>query len=102
LAKAVRRIAAAGRRVQAAGGATRTKVRDRNRCAGARARAIGAKLRLRAVQTRDEAQAVVRRITGELAGLAERAATDAEVLLGNARRALARAQVKAAQLGRCP
>ena len=34
LAKAVRRIAAAGRRVQAAGGATRTRVRDRSRAAG--------------------------------------------------------------------
>jgi IS5 family transposase len=98
LAKAVRRIAAAGRRVQAAGGATRTRVRDRSRSAGARAREIGAKLRLRAAQTRDEAQAVVKRITGELAGLAERAATEAEALLGNARRALRRAQTKAAQL----
>jgi transposase, IS5 family len=98
LAKAVRRIAAAGRRVQAAGGATRTKVRDRSRSAGRRAREIGAKLRLRAAQTRDEAQAVVRRITGELAGLAERAATDAEQLLDNARRALRRAQAKAAEL----
>ena len=36
LAKAVRRIAAAGRRVQAAGGASRTKVRDRSRSAGRR------------------------------------------------------------------
>jgi hypothetical protein len=59
-------IAAAARRVQAAGGATRTRVRDCGRSAGARARAIGAKPRLRAAQTRDEAQAVVRRITGEL------------------------------------
>jgi IS5 family transposase len=41
---------------------------------------------------------VVARITGELAGLAERAATDAEALLSNARRALARAQAKATQL----
>ena len=95
LAKAVRRIAATGRRVQAAGGATRTRVRDRSRAAGARAREIGAKLRLRAAQTRDQAQAVVRRITGELADLAERAATDAEQLLGNARRALRRAQARA-------
>src|SRR3954463_16761660 len=77
LAKAVRRIAAAGRRGQAAGGATRPKFRARSRSAGRRAREIGAKLRLRAAQTRDEAQAVVRRITGELAGLAERAAADA-------------------------
>ena len=98
LAQAVRRIAAAGRRVQAAGGATRTRVRDRSRSAGARAREIGAKLRLRAAQTRDEAQAVVKRITGELAGLAERAATEAEALLGNARRAVRRAQTKAAEL----
>jgi transposase, IS5 family len=98
LARAVRRIAAAGRRIQAAGGATRTRVRDRSRCAGARAREIGAKLRLRAAQTRDEAQAVVRRITGELARLAERAAADAEQLLLNARRALRRARVKGAEL----
>ena len=41
LAKAVRRIAATGRRIQAAGGATRTRVRDRSRSAGARAREIG-------------------------------------------------------------
>ena len=98
LAKAVRRIATAGRRVQAAGGATRTRMRDRSRSAGQRARAIGAKLRLRGAQARDEAQAVVRRVTGELAGLAERAATEAEELLVNARRALRRAQAKAAEL----
>src|SRR3954454_12070065 len=97
LAKAVRRIAAAGRRVQAAGGATRTKVRDRSRSAGARAREIGAKLRLRGAQGRDEAQATVRRVTGELAGLAERAARDAEKLLVNARRALHRAHRAAAK-----
>ena len=97
LAKAVARIAAVGRRVQAAGGATRTKVRDRSRSAGTRARSIAAKLRLRAAQTRDEAQAAVQRITGELAGLAERAAVEAEVLLANARRALRRARLKAEQ-----
>ena len=91
LAKAVRRIGVAGRRIQAAGGAVRTRLRDRSRSAGTKARAIGAKLRLRAAQTRDEAQTAVRRITGELAGLAERTATEAEKLLGNARRALRRA-----------
>src|SRR5687768_1111263 len=77
--------------MQAAGGATRTRLRDRSRTAGARAREIGAKLRLRAVQGRDEAQATVRRVTGELADLAERAAAEAEKLLVNARRALRRA-----------
>src|ERR687897_1073482 len=98
LAKAVRRIGVAGRRIQGARGAVRTRLRDRGRAAGTKARAIGAKLRLRAAQTRDQAQAAVRRITGELAGLAERTATEAEKLLGNARRALRVAQARAAAL----
>jgi len=86
LAKAIRRIAVTGRRIQAAGGATRTSVRDRSRAAGKRAHGIAAKLRMRSAQGKDEAHAVVKRITGELADLAERAATDAERLLSNARR----------------
>ena len=98
LARAVRRIAVTGRRVQAAGGATRTRLRDRSRSAGKRAHGIAAKLRLRGAQGRDEAQQTVRRITGELAGLAERAAADAQRLLTNARRALRRAQLQAEQL----
>jgi IS5 family transposase len=98
LAKAVRRIAVTGRRIQAAGGATRTRVRDRSRSAGKRAHGIAAKLRLRSAQGKDEAQATVRRITAELATLAERSVTDAEALLANARRALRRAQAKAEAL----
>ena len=98
LAKAIRRIAATGRRIQAAGGATRTRVRDRSRAAGTRAYGIAARLGLRGAQGREEAQATVRRITGELAGLAERAAADAERLLANARDALRRAKAKAAKL----
>jgi IS5 family transposase len=98
LAKAIRRIAATGRRIQAAGGAKRTRVRDRSRSAGRRAHAIAAKLRTRAAQGREEAQAVVQRVTGELAGLAERAATGAQRLLANARQALRRAQARAAGL----
>jgi len=98
LAKAIRRIAVTGRRVQATGGATRTRLRDRSRAAGKRAHGIAAKLRLRSAQGRDEAQATVQRITGELAELAERAANDAEKLLANARRALHRAQAKAQAL----
>ncbi|MGO9144488.1 MAG: transposase, partial [Streptosporangiaceae bacterium] len=98
LAKAVRRIAATGRRIQAAGGATRTRVRDRSRSAGKRAHAIASKLGLRGAQRREEAQATVLRVTGELADLAERAARDAARLLANARRALRRAQAKAAAL----
>lgn len=98
LAKAVRRIAVTGRRIQAAGGATRTRVRDRSRSAGKRAHGIAAKLRLRSAQGKDEAQATVRRITAELVALAERVATDAEALLANARRALRRAQATAEAL----
>lgn len=98
LAKAVRRIAATGRRIQAAGGATRTRVRDRSSSAGTRAYGIAAKLLLRTAAGRDEAQATVRRITGELVGLAERAARDAERMLTNARRALRRAQLTAQRL----
>jgi IS5 family transposase len=67
LAKAVRRIAATGRPIQAAGGATRTRVRDRGRAAGRRAHGIAAKLRTRAAQGREETQASVQRITGQLA-----------------------------------
>jgi transposase, IS5 family len=97
LARAVRRIATTARRVQAAGGATRTRLRDRSRAAGTRARQIGAKLRLRTTQGRDEAQATVRRVTGELAELAELAAADAEKLLVNARRALRHADRSATE-----
>jgi len=97
LAKAVRRIAATQKRIQAVGGSTRTKVRDRSRAAGKRAHAIGFKLRSRSAAGRDEALAAVRRTTGELADLAETAAKDAERLLANAKQALRRARAKAAE-----
>jgi IS5 family transposase len=93
LAKAIRRIAATGKRIQAAGGAVGTQVRDRSRSAGKRAHAIAAKLRMRS--GREEAQAVVVRVTGELAELAATAADEAQRLLINAKRALRRAQAKA-------
>jgi transposase, IS5 family len=98
LAKAVRRIAATGRRIQAAGGAVRTKTRDRSRAAGRRAHELAFKLRSRNAAGRDEALAVVRRKTGELADLAEVAAAEAEQLLANAKRALRKARAKAAAL----
>jgi IS5 family transposase len=98
LARAIRRIAATGRRIQAAGGATRTRVRDRSRAAGKRAHAIAARLRSRAAQARDDKQAAVARATGELAELAGRAAADARRLLASACRALRRAEAKAAAL----
>jgi transposase, IS5 family len=67
LAKAIGTMARTMTRIRAAGGATRTRVRDRRRSAGRRARSIAAKLKLRGQQQRDQAQAAVRRITGELA-----------------------------------
>jgi transposase, IS5 family len=73
-------------------------VRNNTRAAGRRAHAIAAKLRSRAAQAREEKQAVVLRVTGELAGLAERAAREARRMLDGGRRALRRAAAKAAAL----
>jgi IS5 family transposase len=95
LAKAIGRIAATTRRIQAAGGAVRTKVRNRSRAAGRRAHQIGFKLRSRSAAGRDEALAAVRRVTGELADLAETAVRDAEAVVANAKRALRGARAKA-------
>src|SRR5262249_16467641 len=78
-------------RIKAAGGATRTRVRDRRRSAARRAHAIGSKLRLRGQAHRDEAPAVVVRITGELAGIAEQSIRDAAAVVRNATYALRRA-----------
>jgi transposase, IS5 family len=88
LAKAVGGIAKAVKRIQFAGGATRTRVRDRSRSAGQRARSIAAKLRLRGAAAREEGQAAVLRITEELAGIADAAMADAQAVLRNARRAV--------------
>jgi transposase, IS5 family len=90
LARAVIKIGRLVRRIRAAGGATRTAFRDRSRGAGTKVRAIGAKLKLRGAAAKDEAQSTVLRITGELAGMAQRSSRDAEQVLGNARRALRR------------
>ena len=91
LAKAVAKIARTVDRIKADGGARRTRSRDRRRAAGRRARSIAGKLKLRGAQQRDEAQATVQRITGELAGLAEAAMRDADAVVRNARRALGKA-----------
>ena len=98
LAKAVNRIAATGRRIQAAGGAVRTKLRDRSRAAGRRAHDLNAKLRTRSAAARDAALDVVRRKNAEPADLAETAAHEAERLLANAKRALRKARADAAKL----
>ena len=92
LSKAVNRIAATGRRIQAAGGAVRTKLRDRSRAAGRRAHDLNAKLRTRSAAAKDAALDVVRRKNAEPADLAEIAAREAERLLANAKRALRKAR----------
>ena len=74
LAKAIGTMARTVGRIKAAGGADAYSQRGTGAArAGRRARAIAAKLRLRGEQQRDQAQAAVRRITGELAGIAEAA-----------------------------
>jgi transposase, IS5 family len=88
LAKAIGSMARTVARIKAAGGAPRTRARDRRRSASRRARSIAAKLRLRGQQQRDAAQAAVRRITGELAGITEAAMREAAAVIRNARRAL--------------
>lgn len=95
LAKGVTRIAATIARVKAAGGATRTQATDRRRAAGRRVRAIAAKLKLRGAEQRGQAQTAVRRITGELAGLAEQAIAEAQAVVRNGRRAAKKASGQA-------
>lgn len=91
LAKAVGQMSRTVKRIKAAGGATRTRSQDRRRAAGRRARAIAGKLKLRGAQQREEAQATVARITGELADLAQTAMREAEQVIGNGKRACRRA-----------
>ncbi|MGO9097977.1 MAG: ISNCY family transposase [Mycobacterium sp.] len=91
LAKSVGSMARTVQRIKAEGAATRTRARDRRRSVGRRARAIASKLRLRGAQQRDEAQAFVRRITGEMAGIAKQALREASAVARNAKRAIRRA-----------
>ena len=95
LARAVSRMSRLVTRIKAAGAAPRTPFRDRTRAAGRRVRAIAAHLRLRNAQARDQAQATVARITGQLTGLARQTCTEAQAVLRNARRALARTSGRA-------
>ena len=88
LAKAVGKLVRAARRVQAAGGATGTAMRDRRRAAGRRAREMAATMRARAQLGPEEGTAAIGRTTGDLA---ETAAAQAAAVLRNGRRALPRA-----------
>jgi IS5 family transposase len=91
LARAVGKMVRAARRVQAAGGATGTVLRDRRRAAARRVRQIASKLRSRAKLAGEQRSAVIGRVTGELADLAEIAAAEAGAILRNGRRAIGRA-----------
>lgn len=84
LAKGVARMAKTIRRVKAAGLASRTKTRDRTRTMHARARSIGANLRRRTDQAKDE----VRAINADMVRVARRAVDEARAVVRNARRAL--------------
>jgi transposase, IS5 family len=87
LAKAVGTLARTIGRLQAAGGATRTRVRDRRRAVRRRAHQLARSLRART----DQAKRQVAERTTELVTLAEQASADAARVARNARRALARA-----------
>jgi transposase, IS5 family len=67
LARAVGKMARTVRRVQAAGGATRSRARDRRRAAARRVREIASKLRTRAKLGREETTQLIARVTAELA-----------------------------------
>jgi transposase, IS5 family len=87
LGRAIGRLATTIARIQAAGAATRTRVRDRRRSARRRAHRIARTLRGRS----EQAKQLVLRTTGDLADLAEQAVGDAVQVARNARRHLARA-----------
>src|SRR5260370_2311698 len=91
LAKAVGKLVRAARRVQAAGGATGTVMTDRRRAAARRVREIAARLRAGRKLGREESSTAIARVTGELAGLAEKTAAQATAVLRNGRRALPKA-----------
>ena len=98
LARAVNRIATTARRIRAAGGATRTKLRDRSRAAGRKAHDLNAKLRTRNAAA--ERRGVGGGATQEPGAcrLADTAVADAVHLLANAKRAIRTARRKAADL----
>ena len=96
LAKGVAKLARSVSLLKSLGFATRTSFRDRTRSVRRRAHSIGAWLRRR----NDEAKEEVLKITGELAGIAEASIVDALDVAHNARRKLARAGTSAS--GRPP
>jgi IS5 family transposase len=88
LARAVGKLVRAARRVHAAGGAAGTMMTDRRRAAGRRVRRVAISLRSRGKLASAERSALISRVTGELAGLAETTAAQAAAVLRNGRRAV--------------
>lgn len=86
LAKGVAKMARAVKALKAKGLATRTESRDRTRMVRARARSIGANLRRRTGEAKDE----VRAINAEMVAIAVTAASEARQVTANARRTLRR------------
>lgn len=84
LAKGVAKMAKVAMKLKAMGLATRTRLVDKTRTVRSRARSINANLRRRT----DDKIAEVKRINGELAGVAERVARQADGVVRNARRTL--------------
>ena len=84
LAKGVAKMAKAVKSLQAKGLASRTATRDRTRMMRSRARAIGANLRRRSGEAKDEVMA----INAEMAALAATAVKEARRVAANARRRL--------------
>ena len=86
LAKGVAKMAKTAKTLQAMGFATRTKLSDRTRAVQKRARSINANLQRRS----DDRLIVVHRINSELVAIAQRAARQADAVVRNASRKLAR------------
>jgi IS5 family transposase len=91
LTKGVAKLARSVSLLKSLGFATRTSFRDRTRSVRRRAHSIGAWLRRR----NDEAKEEVLKITGELATIAETSMADALAVARNAKRTLARAGTSA-------
>jgi transposase, IS5 family len=83
---AVRKLGGLVRRIKRRGAASRTRFRDRGRAAGRRMKQLARTLRRRT----GVAMAEVDRLTGEVARIARHSLREVQVLVHNARRALAR------------
>jgi transposase, IS5 family len=90
LARAVNKLATTIKRVQAAGGASRTRVRDRRRAARRRVYEVARAMRART----GEAKQVIFEVTRQVAGLAQAQLADACQVVTNARRGLARSRMR--------